>query len=116
MLKTMTFRTTLLAIACAISLSAHAMADTARKIDVPAGELTIALQQLARQSGAELIYFADQLEGIHTNGVQGEYTAEKAAAKLLEGTRFHVAIHDSGALLISAAPGEDEEPANLKEK
>jgi hypothetical protein len=34
-------------------LSATAIADTSRKIDVPAGELTIALQELAKQSGVD---------------------------------------------------------------
>ena len=51
MLKSMSFRTTLVAIACAISMSAHAMADTPKKVDIPAGDLRQALLQLSKQYG-----------------------------------------------------------------
>jgi outer membrane receptor protein involved in Fe transport len=101
MLKTMTFRSTLLAAACAMSLSVQAVADTPRKVDIPAGELTSALRKLAEQSGAEFMYSADRLKGVHTNGVRGEYTAEKALTKLLEGTRLKLTVSERGALLIS---------------
>ncbi|MEJ1962749.1 MAG: TonB-dependent receptor [Gammaproteobacteria bacterium] len=104
MLTTLSFRSTLISIACGISLSAHAMADTPRKVDVPAGEMTTALQRLAEQSGVEFVYSADQLKGVHTNGVHGEYTAEKAVTKLLEGTKLRLTVHQSGALLIAAPP------------
>ncbi len=101
MLKTVTFRSTLLAAACALALCAPAMADTPRKVDIPAGELTSALQRLAEQSGAEFMYSADRLKGVHTNGAQGEYTAEQAVMKLLEGTNFKLIVGERGALLIS---------------
>jgi len=92
---------TLIASLCAVSLSAHAMADTPRPVDVPAGELSVALQQLATQSGVEFVYSAEQLKGVRTRGVHGEYTTEKAVTKLLEGTKLKLTIHESGALLIS---------------
>jgi outer membrane receptor protein involved in Fe transport len=104
MLKSMTFRSTLAAVACAISLSAHAMADSPKRIDVPAGELIAALESLARQSGVEIAYSTEQLKGVKTHGVHGTYTAEKAATKLLEGTKLTVTTHESGGLLI-AGPG-----------
>src|SRR6266498_4031687 len=98
MLKTVTFRSTLVAIACAVSVSAFAMADTPRKVDVPAGELTAALQRLAEQSGVEFVY-----------------SAEQAVTKLLEGTKLKVTTHESGALLISDASGSAT-PENGKPK
>jgi hypothetical protein len=106
MLKTWTVRSTLLAAACSMALCAPVMADTPRKVDIPAGELTSALQRLAEQSGAEFMYSADRLKGVHTNGVQGEYTPEQAVMKLLEGTSLKLLVGESGALLISdkAAP------------
>jgi iron complex outermembrane recepter protein len=86
---------------CAVSLSAHAIADTPKLVNVPAGELSVALQQLATQTGVEFVYSAEQLKGVRTPGVHGEYTAEKAVTKLLEGTKLKLTIHESGALLIS---------------
>lgn len=102
MLKSMTFRSLLAAVACAISLSAYAIADTPPKdVNVPAGELTGALEMLAKQMGTEFIYSAEQLKSVRTHGVHGKYTAEQAVTKLLEGTKLKVKVHESGALLIS---------------
>lgn len=100
MLKTVIFRSTLLAIACAVSFSARVMANEPRKVDVPAGELTAALQKLAEQSGVEFVYSAAQLKGMRTNGVRGEFTAEQAVTLLLQGTTLRLTVHDSGAMLI----------------
>lgn len=116
MLKTVTFRSTLVAIACAMSVSAYAMADTPRKVDVPAGELTAALQKLAQQSGVEFVYSAEQLKGVRTEGVHGEFTTEKAVTKLLEGTKLKLTVHESGALLISdlSAPSSADSPLRMR--
>ena len=104
--KNVTLSSTLFVLACAASISAHAIADTTRNVDVPAGELAAALQELAKQSGAEFVYSAEKLKGVHTTGIRGEYTTEKAVTKLLEGTKLKATLHPSGALLISDnAPG-----------
>ena len=91
----------LLAAAVAIAiLSCRAHASDVKPVDVPAGELTAALETLARQSGVEFVYQMEQLKGVRTNGVHGQLTAEKAVAKLLEGTALVVTTHESGAMLI----------------
>ena len=41
------------------------------RIDIPAGDLAGALDTLARTSGTQLIYQADQLRGLRTAGVHG---------------------------------------------
>src|SRR5215207_1065921 len=97
-----TIRRLLMAVACAISFSAQAMADTPKKINVPAGQLIPALKALGAQSGVEFVYSTDELQGLSTKGVHGELTAEKAVAKLLEGTKLIVTMHQSGAVLIAA--------------
>ena len=106
MLRGVIFRSAVLAITCAIFISGIAMADALKQVDVPSGDLATALQKLAEQSGAEFIYSVDQIKGIHTEGVHGEYTAEKAVTKLLEGTKLKLTVHKSGAILI-AAPGSN---------
>jgi iron complex outermembrane recepter protein len=102
MLKSVTFCRLVIAFACAISMSATAMADAPRQIDVPSGDLATALQKLAEQSGVEFIYSVDQIKGLRTGGVHGEYTTEKALNKLLEGTKLKLTVHKSGAILIAA--------------
>ena len=116
MLKAVTVRATLIALAAALSLSAHALADAPKKVDVPAGDLTTALETLAKQSGVEFVYSAEQLKGIHTNGVSGNFTPEKAVLKLLKGTKLKLTTHGSGALLISEnnGPGTSTPLANTE--
>ena len=94
-------RTTLLTSIVATILATYAVAESAKQIDVSAGALTAALQQLARQSGIEFVYSALELEGMTTHGAHGKYTAEEAVKKLLEGTNLELTVHSSGAILIS---------------
>jgi iron complex outermembrane receptor protein len=94
-------RIALIAVTCILCTPAFAIADSPKRIDIPAGELTTALRTLADQSGAEFVYSSDQLKGVKTRGVHGEYTTERAVTKLLEGTNLGVRIHESGAFLIT---------------
>jgi iron complex outermembrane receptor protein len=103
MLKSMSFRTTLVAIACAISMSAHAMADTPKKVDIPAGDLRQALLQLSKQYGADLVYRPEQVTGLKTHGAHGELTTKQAVSLLLEGTPLELRTDPSGAMLIAPA-------------
>lgn len=65
MLTNVTIRSTLAAIACAMSLSAYAMADQPRQIDIQGGELFQALLQLSNQYGADLVYRPEQIGRAH---------------------------------------------------
>lgn len=92
--------------------------ESIKQVAVPAGSLTVALKALAEQSGAELFYSTDQLEGLRTEGVNGEFTAEKAVEKLLEGTNLKLTRHESGALIITLpdnAAAADTAPDALEE-
>lgn len=122
----------LLALACFVSLAAFAQDSTTRFIDIPAGDLVGALDALAKQSGAEFIYRADQLEGLHTEGARGNLSAEEALARMLRGSGLVARRDASGAILItrgeppapkpssaskrdeSAAAPKDEVPAELE--
>src|SRR5512138_46015 len=88
MLKSVPFRSTLVAVAMVFSASAGAEVDSLRKVDVPPGDLVMSLQKLAEQAGIELIYSADQLKGVRSQGVHGEYTTARAITELLRGTKF----------------------------
>lgn len=100
-------RTFCIAAAATLLMSATVLAETPKKIDVPPGDLATALAQLARQSGIELMYSSEQLKGLRTKGVRGEYTTQTAAEKLLEGTKLKLKVHERGGLLISYASPPD---------
>ncbi|MGH8042952.1 MAG: TonB-dependent receptor [Rudaea sp.] len=93
-------RTALLALLCCLPALARAQSDTAKRIDIPAGDLTTALHALATQSGTQFIYPADQLKGLTTNGVHGNLSGTQALSRLLEGTGFGVQRDASGAVVV----------------
>jgi len=95
-------RVLLLSMACSAALAAQAQAAPGR-IDLPAGELTTALNTLAKQSGTQLVYRADQLKGRRTSGVQGAANTDQALDRLLQGSGFQARRDASGAVLIVQA-------------
>src|SRR6202789_113254 len=100
MLKSVSFRSALLVVAWAVSLSAHAMADVPKQIDIPAGELVAALESLAKQSTVDLVYQPAQLKTFHTGGLKGQYTPEAAIRILLKGTPLELRTDSTGAMVI----------------
>ncbi len=95
-------RVLLLSTACSVALAAQAQAAPGR-IDLPAGDLTAALNTLAKQSGTQMVYRSDQLKGRRTSGVQGAATTDQALDRLLQGSGFQAKRDASGAVLIVQA-------------
>jgi iron complex outermembrane receptor protein len=85
----------------AMAFAAHVYAADPQHIDILAGDLTTALESLARQSDIELVYRIEQLKGLRTRGVSGTLTSTQALTKLLEGTSLVIRTDASGAILIS---------------
>src|SRR6188472_1031746 len=102
MLKTMTVRTTIAAILAGLSMSAHAIADAARAINVPAGDLVVALESLAKQADIELVFRAEQLRGLHTLGVKGTYEPKEAVSLLLKGTQLTIRTDEATGVMLVA--------------
>jgi len=100
MLKNNVLRAAALAIAAFIG---QAHSAEGQSVSVPAGDLTVALETLAKQAGVELVYRPEQLKGLQTKGVQGQLSSEEAVRKLLEGTTLTLRADPSGVLLISTA-------------
>ena len=57
-----------------------------RRIDIPAGDLVAGLDALSAQSGAQMLYRADQLKGARTRGVHGIVSPDDALQQLLSGS------------------------------
>ena len=91
-------RALLLSLACTAALAAQA--QTATRIDIPAGDLAAALDAYARQSGTQLVYRADQLKGARTPGVQGQAASPQALDALLKGSGYRAQRDASGAVVI----------------
>lgn len=100
----MTVRAAILAFACTASVAAYAMADTPKVVNVQAGELTDALETLAKQCGVDVIYPSSQLRGLRTQGVSGTLEVKEAFRKLIEGTPLTLK-EEGGAVLITLPRG-----------
>ncbi|MGN6191134.1 MAG: secretin and TonB N-terminal domain-containing protein, partial [Rhodanobacteraceae bacterium] len=101
-----------LMLACALPTWALAQQQTA-ETDIPAGNLVTALDALARQTGVQFVYSADQLAGLTTRGAHGNLSAQQALTDLLAGTGYHARHDDSGAVVIvKDAPRPSAPPAS----
>ena len=69
----------------AVALEATVTEQTQRWA-IPAGPLSSALDQLARQGGLNLSYDASSLQGKQTSGVTGAHNSTQALSLLLQGT------------------------------
>lgn len=98
-----------------LALSGAAHADEVRSISVPPGDLTAALESLAKQAGIELIYHSDELKGMRTNGVKGTLSARQAVEKLLEGTRLTLSTDTATGAMLIATPGIQKSATEKKQ-
>ncbi|MBS4052669.1 MAG: TonB-dependent receptor, partial [Methylomonas sp.] len=87
-----------------ISAQAHAE-DGKHRFDIPAQALAGALQTLAAQSGAAMLYTEQTAAGKTSPALQGEYTLEEAVRKLLSGSGLIYSIDGSGTVTLKPAPG-----------
>lgn len=94
-------RALLLSLACSAALAAQA--QTAPRLDIPAGDLATVLDAYARQSGTQLVYRADQLKGAHSRGLSGQTASPQALDALLKNSGFRAQRDASGAVLIVPA-------------
>lgn len=71
------------------------------EINVPAGDVAVALQQMAAQTSLQIIFRPDALAGVQARAVHGSYFAQEALDLLLVGTPL-VAVPDraSGAFAV----------------
>ncbi len=98
-------------LAFSVAGTAVAQSNEVRQVDIPAGDMVTALDSLARQSGAQFIYRADQLRGLRTPGVHGTMSADQALDRLLQGSGFGVRHDASGAsVIVREAPAATSQP------
>lgn len=65
-----------------------------RDFDLPAGDALDTVRRLAKESGLTIVFNDDELRGVRTNAVRGEYTGTQALQAVLANTKlwFGVAV------------------------
>ncbi len=75
--------------------------SAARDYDIPAGEALVTLKQFVAQSGAQLIYSAEEVGGVQTRAARGRFVALAALQQMFAGTSLIAARDDAtGALSV----------------
>lgn len=80
--------------------SPAAALDQRRSFDLPAGPASAAFKQFIAQSQVQLLFVADEVEGVRTAAVRGDFTARDAIERLLAGTPLTAVQMPNGAFAV----------------
>ncbi len=89
---------------------AVAVAPELKTYRIPAGPLEPALLMFAGQAGVNLSVNSDQLQGLNTAGLTGNFAVEEGFARLLENTNLRVVKLEEGNYTLAVKPA----PAAVK--
>jgi iron complex outermembrane recepter protein len=114
-------RSALLALVLSGVLSSAAVAQQKLNFDIPAQPAAVAIQSWAQQSGLQVFAAEDDLRGIRTNAVQGDFAPVEAAQRLIAGTGLEVVATGENTVTIrrvrpvgTAASSGDEKFSSLE--
>ena len=96
-------RSAVLALVLSSVLSGAAFAQQKQTFDIPAEAAPAAIQRWAQQSGLQVFAADDDLRGIRTNPVRGDYGAVEAAQMLVAGTGLEVIASGENTITIRRA-------------
>ncbi|HFD2125113.1 TPA: secretin and TonB N-terminal domain-containing protein, partial [Acinetobacter baumannii] len=68
---------------------AYAQTAGVKSYNIPAGRLANVLNQFAEQSGTSIAMDAQQLQGLHSLGLKGNFAVEQGFEQLLKATEFN---------------------------
>nr|WP_295110734.1 TonB-dependent receptor [uncultured Caulobacter sp.] len=70
------------------------------RVQMPTQPMDRAIEQLAKQSGVDILFTADSVKGLQAPGLSGEYDAETALRRLVQGSPLVVTHDSAGALIV----------------
>jgi iron complex outermembrane receptor protein len=110
----MTIKINRLTAAILATMASAAYADEQKHhFDIPAQALGSALQTLATQSGAPMLYAEQTAAGKKSPRLSGDYTTAEAANKLLAGSGLVHSVAGNGTVTVKPAP-QSTGPVTLK--
>lgn len=105
-------RLSLLAAGITLASTLHAQ-EAQHAVNLPAQPLDQALNALAGQTGARILFATDSAEGLQAPGVSGDLSVEQALQRLLRGTRLKVQKTADGSYLVSLPTAADRAAVEL---
>ena len=100
--------------------TSHAEDQRRMAFDVPAGEAAATLRKFSKQAGVPLLVSSNDIRGIKTTAVQGQFTPIEAIQRMLVNTRL-IAREDRGTGAIAVVlpprvPEKVSQPDSAPEK
>lgn len=97
-----------LAVPAAVALPAVAQAqEAAQQFDIPAGDLSAALERYSAQTGMQLVYSSDLVAGKRSPGASGRMSPQQALGQLLAGSGLSARVSGNSATLVLAGASGD---------
>jgi hemoglobin/transferrin/lactoferrin receptor protein len=93
----------LLLTAATTSVIAQAQSNGTQAFDIPRQRLLSALDRFGEQTGLQVAAGADDVNGMLTQGVRGDYTPQQALDVLLAGSGLDARVDDGVAIILTQA-------------
>jgi hemoglobin/transferrin/lactoferrin receptor protein len=92
-----------MALAAAVPTGSAQAAEGRTAIELPAQSLAVSLEALAGSFHSQLLYSADLVKGLNGTALKGEFSAEEALGKLLQGSGLEARPAGNGNFTIQKA-------------
>ncbi|WP_431484872.1 TonB-dependent siderophore receptor [Pseudomonas solani] len=92
------FNATALGFAFSMAVAAQVQAQEI-EFNIPAQSLASALLTLGRQADLQVLYSADDVQGLRSQAVVGRFSTDKALARMLAGTNLSFSLQNNTAIL-----------------
>ena len=81
------FKATLPAVGLGMAFTLAAQAQTQEwQLDIPAGPLGQSIQELSRQTGLQILFNPEEINGLQAHAVKGRYALDQSLQIMLQGT------------------------------
>lgn len=89
---------------------------TIHRFTIDAQNAAVALNMLAEQAGAPILFPYDRVKSLEANALQGDYTLEEALPVLLAGTGLRGSVNERGAIIVSFGKDKAQENQRMSKK
>ena len=109
------FKATLPAVGLGMAFTLAAHAQTQEwQLDIPAGPLGQSIQQLSQQTGLQILFNPEEINGLRAHAVKGRYPLDESLQIMLQGTGVRYSVQDNAIYFSGARSGADASQVNLE--
>lgn len=106
------FNATALGFAFSMAVAAQVQAQEI-EFNIPAQSLASALLTLGKQADLQVLYSADDVQGLRSQAVVGRFSTDKALARMLAGTNLSFSLQNNTAILQKRSASDSVELSTI---